>query len=251
MAKKPITATITPPVQGLQVASSESEKVLALMPDLTSRVDDLTIQTDEDYELADAVLGQINDLRKGWGKIWTVIQEKTIKPIRQGLEGLYEIDRRVEKPAEALAKRLRDKMTAYQREKLAIQQRQEQQEREERERLEREAERKRQQAEQAKTPQLRGRLESQATQLEEKATAVQSSGFYQTMPTGTRSAPRRGKKVEYTLDDLLVGIIEGDIPPSMITVNVADIMAQWKLDPEKVEKWPGVKIVDDVNVVGR
>lgn len=251
-SQKPITRAITPglPATSVSEARQSADKAMALVPTLQAKLEELVVQSDEDYQLADALLGQMNDLRKGWGGIWKRIQEKTIKPIRSGLEELYALDRHVDKPLEALATGIKAKMTGYQREKLRLQQAEDRRVQMERERLEREAEEKRKKAEQAATPQLRGRFEKQAEQLTQQALETYTEEPV-TLATGTSSALRREKKVVVDLANLLVGIIEGSIPEWAVEVQHQKILKMWKEDPEAVAKWPGVSIVEDINVVSR
>lgn len=258
MPKKSITAAITPslsPVSDSSITKTahvEADKALALVPTYQARVEALTVQSDEDYAIADAILGQINDLRKGWGGIWKRVQTKVVKPIRDGLEELYKLNRDVDGPLEALATGVRAKMTAYQREKLRLQQDQERRDREERERLEREAEEKRKKAEAAATPQLRGRFQAQAEQLETKAQQIEDAEPIE-LASGSSSSSRRQKAVELDAAMLMVGMIEGTVPMDLIDWESLkrDVLRRWKLDAETVESWPGVQIVDDINVVSR
>lgn len=249
---KSITRPITPAIPATSVSEAQqgANKAIALLPTYQAKVEELVVQSDDDYALADALLGQVNDLRKGWAGIWKRIQEKTIKPIRSGLEELYALDRGVDKPLEALATGIRAKMTGYQREKLRIQQAKEREEQERREQLQREAEEKRKKAEAAATPQLRSRFANQAAQLEVEVGRIDVFEPVQ-LATGTSSAPRREKKVAIDLANLLVGIIEGSVPEAAVVVQEQWILRQWKQDPDAVEKWPGVSIVEDINVVSR
>lgn len=258
-SRKPITRAITPGKTATSVpdlthtAKTKAGEALALLPTYQTRVEALVVESDEDYELADALLGQINDLRKGWDGIWKHVQEKAIKPIRQGLEVLYGLDRSVDKPLESLAQGVRAKMTEWTRRKLRAEQERDRAEQELQAQLAAQAEEKRQQAITAATPQMRGRLEAQAERLDEQAQSVATFDLPPLTPAAAHSVPRTVKVVTLDLPMFLVGIIEGTIPQSILPLDdiKAAVMRTWKQDPDEVATWHGVSIEDDINVVSK
>lgn len=239
----------TAPSTGLTRIDPEKVKAegLTIVSGVEARVQGLTITDSDDYLSADALLGFIQNARKTWkGKI-----EPAIRPIRQGLDALYELNRSMDRPLELAEAHVKRLMKDFKLEEA----RQLQAEKDERDRLEREklreAEERRRAAEQAATPQAKGRLLAQADRLEEVAQAIAEQPT-NTATAGSHSSDRRRKKVRIISHGaLLKGILDGYVPGDVVEVNQTRLNAYFKDDPEGMQAWPGVEVYDDIDIIGR
>lgn len=257
--KKRVAATTPTPevlpaepiARGRLQAMAEASKVQETTTALSAAVATLTITDDDDYQAADQLLGRIRDARKMWGNVWTRIQEKTIKPIRAGLEELYSLNRDVDTPAERLEERVKTAMRVYkldEQKRIADAQRARDAEEQ---RLLRLAEQKAEAETTAKTAAMRERLRLAREALEQQSIDV----ALQETPApvvGTRSGTRTKRAWRLkSIEDFCVGVAEGTIPVDCITlVNVA-INRYYKDNPELVESWPGMEGFDDIQIAGR
>jgi uncharacterized membrane protein YqiK len=244
------TAPTTTPKVNLDEARKEGQ---ALMQAIHPEVQELTVRTDDDYLVADAILGRIKKARK----TWTDRMEKVIRPIRQGLDELYALNRDVDKPLADLEEGVKGKMKAFKLEEARLLREADERKRQEEDRLRREAEEAQRKAEAAKTPQLRGRLEAQATRLVAQAEVVSQQDTPEPI-RGTSSTTRPQKRVRIKdLVHFLQGIVDGYVPEDCVNnPRVLDAMQPtlnnyFKDDPVGMEAWPGVEVYDDVQIVGR
>lgn len=231
--------------QGLVVAQVVSLKVEA---------DELTITDDKSYEYADALLGRARNAVKIWEPIWERIQDRTIKPQRQALESLYELNRDIEGPSLKIQQTLKEKMKVY---KLAearrIQKEQDDRDKEAA-RLIEEAKLKEKAIEEAKTPAMRERLRTALDDLTKKTEVV-----LMTAPSpkvmGFSSGTRKVKKARvgnweefatFLLDD------GGDIVMRDTFLRAIDEMINSRYRTDKtIEGVYGIEVYDDLDIVGR
>jgi hypothetical protein len=228
-------------------------EVLATLPILQQEVQELIVETPEQYAYADSLLGRVNASKRVWEPIWTRIYEKSIKPIREGLEELYQMNRDVEKPHTMLETLIKDKMKGYKLKELQRSQEADRQKKAEEQRLQREAEETQRRIEQAKTPQMRGKLAVQVQKIETQIQQVQEQPALEKV-AGV-SSTTRGKKVPRVTNVYLFcrGIAEGSIPVDCIEIKDSKLAAYYKEDPNTVAGWSelGVAIEDDIQIVGR
>lgn len=252
VAKIPVAAPA--PKSTTDEAREQAQEVLAIVPTLQQEVKELAIVDAGGYAYADTLLGRIRSQRKGWGAIWGRIQDKTIRPLRASLDGLYELNRDIDGPLEKLENAVKKTMKDFKTEEARqIAAANEEKERE-RIRLEQEAAEKAKQAEQARTPQLRGRLTNQAVQLQQQAATVAQ----QEAPTPvrgtsstTRTTPAWRLKDPSAIFDFLQDILDGKIPAEAILLNKQYIDSVFKSQPEVIMGWSGIELYDDIQVVGR
>lgn len=202
----------------------------------------------EDFAFADAQLGRVRQFRKQWGER----MERIIRPIRQGLDELYGLNREIDKPAEKLELVLKKQMGDY---KLA-EQRQIEAEQRERDEVARklreaseEAERK---AKAASTPQIRARFEHKAMDLAVEAAQVETAESDTVAAVSMNSSSRKVSKWRVTdMDAFVKGIVDGYIPVACVVVNKTETDIEFKIDREAFELWPGVQVYEEMEVRGR
>jgi hypothetical protein len=232
--------------------TAEHDKVVALIPTLRTEVEELTVADEGGYAYADSLLGRIDQQRKAWGAVWERLQERTIKPLRSALDGLYETNREIEKPLDQMREKVRDAMKGY---KLAEAKRLAEADaakRREEERLKREAEEATRKAQLAATPQMRGRLESQAAQKTAQAEIVAQREVAAPVigvSSSTRTIPKL-RIVDWA--QFLQAALEDETVASVIPQEATEAALNklWKVDKD-VALWPGVQKYDDVQIVGR
>lgn len=238
-------------------------EVMLVASSLKDEVTELTVTDAGSYAYADSLLGRVLSAKKTWAGIWGRIQEKTIKPIRSGLEGLYEMDREVSKPLVALETSVKKTMGDYKREEARQLQEAERARQAELARLQEEANERIRQAQLAATPQMKGRLTAAAARLQNEAAAVavqEAPEAVQGEHSGTRTVP--AWRI-VNLDAFLAavgGYHERDMtslptantpPPECVIINTVYINKLFKTSPEVVASWPGVEVFDDQKIVGR
>ena len=253
VAKKTTTSTkINPAVAATTPVKVNPEAVktdgLKIVQSLTAEAEDYgTISSPQEYEEADIVLGRIVKAEKAWEERMQGI----IRPMRAALEAIYALNREVTTPLGKLKASVKAAMLAFKQEEnrklLEAKQAREAEER----RLLEEAEAKRVAAEQAKTPQMRGRLQAQAERAEEQAAAVTQQE--EPLPTyATHASFRKVKKVRITdRAKFFRGVADGYIPEEAIEVKEKVLLDAYKSDPEGFAAFPGVEVYEDDQIVGR
>lgn len=236
------------PDKGSEQAKAEA---LAIIPTLRQEVTELQINGADDYLYADELLGRITGAQRVWFHVWDRIMEKTVKPIRQGLEGLYEMNREIDKPLETMAADVKARMRAYKQKELQDKLLAERAREEEQRRLEAEAQAKIDAAARASTPQMKGRLSAAAQKLMQQAQTVAVEETPEPV-RGVNSSERRVEKpAVVSIQEFCRGVADGVIPTNMVIVPIGDLNRAWKDNPDVVKEWPGVEIVVDVQLVRR
>lgn len=250
--KKATVIDVVPEVKGKAELVKTQQEVLTTGAEIKLEALEVrSIKTEVDYIKADAVLGKIRLARKTWGVVWDRILEKSIKPIREGLDELYALNRGVDGPLDLMETTIKQEMKAFKvRELEAINAAKRKQE-QEAARLQREAEEKERQAAAARTPQMRGKLTAAAEKLTTQAEAVKETPLR--MAVQTASSSTRSKKA-WRVDDMakfIAAVADGTLPEDALMVCKTSMDQYFKNDPEGMEVWPGVTVYDDVQIVGR
>lgn len=246
--------TVGPPKKlpaTLTAEPKEKGELMVLIPTLSTEVAELAVTTAEEYAYADSLLGRVQAARKTWAPIWGRIMEKSVKPIREGLEGLYQMNRDVDGPLEKLELAVKRPMKLFkENEARQIAEEQRRKDREQ-QRLIDEAEAKRRAAERAATPQMKGRLLAQAERQEEQAEVVERQEVAAPVQ-GDSSGTRKKRAVRVKeLHAMLKGICDGYVPDDCITVNQVKLNAYFREHGEDMGLWPGLETFDDIQIVGR
>lgn len=207
----------------------------------------LKINTATDYETADAILGRVRVARKTWGER----MERIIRPMRTALDEVYGLNREVDKPLAAVEETIKGKMKAFKLEEQRQIQAAQREQQEEADRLRREQEEKARLAETARTAQLRGKMAAQAERLTEKVAEVEARET--PAPVLVNSSSTRNKKIAKVTDVLAFcgGVSDGTIPHDVVAILAGPMAKHLKDSPEDVAQWPGVEVVDDIQIVGR
>lgn len=248
---KPEVLPAEPVVKGKSLALAEAHKVQVLIPTLKTEVNDLVVEDDASYQYADELLERIRQPRKLWKGIWTRIQEKTIKPIRAGLDELYALDRDVDRPLEALETSVKAKMRDFKLEEQRQLQAEQAARDREQQRLLNEARKKEEAEQNARTAAMREKLRLQREALEAQAAEVEEQAAPEPV-TAVHSAPRTKRAWRLkSIEDFCVGVAEGSIPAECIALVTPIINRYYKDNPEAVESWPGLEGFDDIQIAGR
>lgn len=207
--------------------------VTALVPSLKPSVVALAVIEDEDaYKIADGYFGQIKAARKEWAER----MEEIIRPIRDGLNKLYKLNRDVDKPLADLESVIEKPMKAFQLRDLRRKQEEIDQANEEAARIQRLLDK-------AKTPAKQQELTQQLEEVE---------SFRPESVRAENSAARPTRKVRITdLKAFAIGVGSGLIPEDCLIVHMPALNRYFKDEAEMVEGWPGVEGFDDVSIVSR
>lgn len=238
------TPVLTPVV--VEKAKVQAEG-LALISPLQRIVEELVVETADDYLQADQIFGRVKQARRTWGER----MERIIRPIRAGLDELYTLNREVDKPLAALESAVEVKMKAFKEIEAREISEAERKRFEEQEKLRREIEEKTRREEAARTNQMREKLAKARKESEEKLTTNQ----LQPEPEAVRgiSSSTRNRKIVRVVDKMafLTGIVEELVHISMVQVDQPTINKYFKENPTVVAEWPGIVIEDDIQIVGR
>ncbi len=224
----------------IQKAKTEG---LALIDPLREAVTAMVITTEDDYLVADAMLGRIQAARKRWtARIGLIID-----PLWEALKSGRELKNEVDKPLETLEGQVKAAMKSFKLEE----QRQIQAARDEEDRLRREADQKDIAVTQAKTAPMKARLELARQQLEDKADDASAKQI----PVAANASATRASKKWRVVDQaaFIKGLASGKIPAMAITINTVGINQIFKQQGghDIVAAYPGIEVFDDIDIVGR
>ena len=217
------------------------DEVTTMTLPVVRQVENLSVETAEDYALADVLLTRIAAARA----FVRIRIDNILKPAKETVKELNSFLHELDDPLEAREQDIRGKMKVYKQAEL---ERKWQADREA-ERLRQEAEEKQRLADAAKTKAMQTRLTNQATQLEVKA-AVAEASFQPTVAAGSGTRTVRVAGV-VDLKPFLQAVIAGEVPIDIISINTPIFNSYHRESPEIVEKWPGVRAWDDVRIVRR
>lgn len=211
------------------------------------------ITTPEELATADKLHHEVQQARKVWKlKMYgTKAAPGPIPAIRSGLDQLYALNREIDEPLGLLETTIERAMKGYH---LRIEQERLDRERERQEaedEAQREVERLAAKAQAAKPGSV---AQVKALELLEQAEAevVEAQMAVEEREQSEHTATKF-KKVP-TVSDVLAfcaAIGTGDIPADCIEVKGARLKAYYKEEPETVANFPGVTLIDDVEIIGR
>lgn len=213
---------------------------IALIGPLESAAARTTVENEDDYENADALLTRIAKTEKQWLERI----DPPINHIRQGLDMLYGLKNDVAKPLAALKVRIKGMMKDYKIEEQRRIQIAETARIAEIRRLEAEASAKNTAGANAKSQLYKNKLQQQQLEAAGHLRGIKVSG----------SLTRTTKKWRITdLSALMAHVLEGDNIDLMALVQVCEVQmnAYFKLQaPGAGKPWlPGVEVYEDIDIV--
>ena len=237
--------------------------------DLVIREANAIVITDQaSYTAADLVLFKIRSARKTVAALIEDRVDSIIKPIRTGLDKLYEARRALiadlDTPLETAEKTAKRKMAAFQDEERRRAEETARKKREEEARLERErqdAVRRQQEAEE-RAAQLKGAAGRRAAAEAEEARQRQAQIEQERQQVSATpvAVPIRGAGSRVTLvktweiTDMslfIAGVLSGEIPETVLQVSEVVMNEYWKADRGVVLSWSGVGLKEETRVGGR
>lgn len=246
--KRAAVSAVLPATTPQRLDKTREEGQALILP-LKETISTIDITGQDDYLQMDTALGRVRQARKQWGER----MERIIRPIRQGLEELYSLNREVDKPLEQLELLAKSKMRDFKLEEQRQLRAEEDARQAEARRLREEAEAAQRKAEAAKAPALKQKFDTAARVLESKADTVE---FEESVAPviGNQSSSRAVKKPRVVdLDKFLAGVVQGYVPKDCLKIEVrASVLTRYyQEDPDGFESWPGVEVVDDIQISGR
>lgn len=227
---------------------------MALITPLKADIQALTvIESDEQYQMADALFGRVKQARKQWKlrMYGTATKPGPIPLIRRGLDDLYQLNRDVDGPLAQLEAAIEQPMKQFMLAKFREQQEQERAKREAEEEAERTLQALLAKQDALKTPAAKERIQEQINEAEQSYIDVVSQPV-EDLPAAI-SSTAKAKKVPRVVDlsAFIKGIVSGDVPEDCVTVVASKLRDYFKEDPEAVAAMPGVVIEDDIQISGR
>ena len=238
--------------------------------DMVIREANAIVITDQtSYTAADLVLFKIRSARKTVAALIEDRVDSIIKPIRTGLDKLYEARRALiadlDTPLETAEKTAKRKMAAFQDEERRRAEETARKKREEEARLERErqdAVRAQREAEElaAISNSIRDRQIANLAAEEARQRQARIEQERQQVSAAPVAVPVRGAGSRVTLiktweiTDMslfIAGVLSGEIPETVLQVNEAVMDAYWKADRGVVLSWSGVGLKEGTRVGGR
>lgn len=216
-----------------------------LINPLKEQADELTVETAEDYTIADELLGRIRSARKVWeGKMETVLA-----PLRTAKTAADTLKREVDRPLMMLETDIKDKMLAFKREEQRLLDKARQEADAATQKLTRKIEETATRETNARTQQMRDRLTIQRETLEEELGEVMAETPVEVK--GTSSQVRKVKK--WRAPDVLAiakAIAAGTVPADVLQLNAVRVNAQMTQDASVVAAW-GFEVYEDLLIAGR
>lgn len=231
------------PVPEQNLVKARAEAITTIGP-LRGLADTLVIETEEDYIAADGDLQRISKARR-W---WDAKANEIISPARKVLDLLYDLRNEFSKPLEADEKTIKGKMVDFktrERNQLRIAEEKRQEDIRKTRELAEEKERK---AAAARTKPMQTKLAIQAAELQQVVAMQEVAGPAEEVKAEGSSV--RSKKVAQVKDlkAMLAGIISGEIPDDIISINQTELNTAYRLEAAIVAAWPGIEIVDEITI---
>lgn len=228
-----------------QQLSTELEIVKRETAPIISRTETLEVTDPQSYAVADSLLTKIVTTRK---TIKTRLS-KILDPLKEALKQAQSLLSEVDTPLSEAESTIRGSMKDYKLEEagqanLAARKREE-----EAAELRRQADLKKLAESKAKTQQMRDKLAAQRAELETKADVTEVAPA----PALVKAAgsTTRTVKVPIVIDEcaFIKAVASGLIPPDTLSFHMVNIKAHCKSRPDLVAKWPGLDIIDDIQIV--
>lgn len=253
------TGSGAPAVTSAVNLEREHQKGLALINPILKELEGLEVVDEPSYLEADAMLGKVRNSRKTWATIWSAIDTRIVKPLRESLDGAYAINREVDRPLEQAEKAIKLKMGAYKEaeaRQIAAADREREQEAE---RLQAEIEDAARKEDAAKSPVMKRRMAMQREILE-----GQQQEVIETVALPVIGSAATTRVVTYpvvvNLQQLAVALLVGTLSKkeSGMRARVIDaVNAVLKAEARTAERkaeiaaWPGCELKSETQIVGR
>ena len=231
------------PIPATEVARVRQEAA-ALSSPVLNTVKAISITNQATYDSADSALDVIRKTRKAVADKFGII----ISPLYQSLQLLYKWREEVDQPLEQGEKFVKTKMAEWHSTERKRKWEEEQAKEEEARKIREELSRKQARADAATRASVKTVLTKATTELTQQLVEVESRPEM-ALPTGGHSSSRVTKKA-VLVDKMafLKAVVAGEIPSEYVTV---DLLKAYRASPATVASWPGVKIEEEVKIVGR
>lgn len=231
--------TLTPQLnKELELVRQETAPVIA-------RAASLTVESAQDYAVADSFLTKLVDARK---RIKTRLA-KIIDPIKEALKEAQSLLKEADTPLEQSELLVRQRMRDFKLEEAQQARLEEQKRLDAAADLQRQADAKALAESKATTQQMKDKLAAQRADLEAQAT-VTAAAPAPTLAKAVGSTTRTIKvPVVKDMKVVLAAIVAGKIPLEVAEINFGVIRAHYRSLPSWVAKWPGIEMQDDIQIV--
>lgn len=238
-----------------QKAITETKKeVAALAAPVLHMLGSLKIVDADSYGKADTILSRIREARRGveakLSPIATPI-EKAFKEIQEARKAVKALHTELDSPLEQAEAQVKGLMRGYKIEEqrlIAEAEEEKSREAEKADKLLREALEK---ENNAKTAAMRVRLAQKRIEAEAAVEKVEEVAVAAPVKAASSSTRMISKWKVTDMKALLKAVVAGEIPEDMLLVNITVGNSYLKMARAEMEKWAGVEVWDDVQIVGR
>lgn len=233
---------------------------LSLIPPLQAETDLLKVDTEEDYHNADLLLTRIRTAKSTWldgstapAVKWRGIQA-IIKPIYDGLQGLYELRSLVSTPLDKMEETVKEGMKGYKKLEAARVAKEKAVKAEEDRKRQAKIDAEALKLANAKTVQAKTAIVGRQMALQAEQKAAKKDKPVAVKAAGSSSRTTK-KPVIKNFEEFVRGVLalkDGDlITLDLLQVNPAQFQHLWLSEPELMAQLPGVEIESDIVIAGR
>jgi hypothetical protein len=245
MSDQPTDLATLSPTELHEISTLKSD-YFALISKVTAPAISHTITTPDHYHAADAILASIQSTQKSVaGKL-----EEKVLPIRTRLNAWYGLRKSLLDELEMCEKAIKQKMAAYKLEEAWKEQKRARAEQEMIRKAAVEAEEALKQAAQAESAIDRAKAKAKAQQLVNAPATMAPPPSQPVRASRSTSVPTQSWKI-VDRDAFMRAVVDGTIPNEMVEIHTVNMNAMWRMNKGKVAGWPGVEVVDGVQIRGR
>lgn len=238
-----------------QKAITETKKeVAALAAPVLHMLGSLKIVDADSYGKADTILSRIREARKGvTAKLAPILSpiEKAFKEIKEARDAIKDLHSELDKPLEVAEGQVKSLMRSYKIEEQRLIEEFEEEKRMEAEKAESRLREALEKENNAKTAAMRVRLAQKRIEAEAAVEVIEEVAIAAPVKAASSSTRTIPKWKVTDIKALLKAVVAGQIPEDMLLVNITVGNSYLKVAREEMEKWPGIEVFNDVQIVGR
>lgn len=237
---RPVTKTTPAALVKVEVKGSK------LITPLRDAVEELTVTTEEEYQQADELLATIRQARRQWA----AEIEPVLTPLRLAKTAADALNRKIDVPLGELEASVKATMKDYKVQEAAEIAREQARIDAAQSKIQAQLEDTAARELAAKTKQMRERLATKRTHLEEQAEAVEAEA-----PVAIRAAHSSTRIISrwriVDMDAFIKGVVSGAIPKGVLMLDYAFMNKHHLTGRDSMAGWPGCELYDDTVIVGR
>lgn len=216
---------------------------------IITRIQTIQVTDQATYAQADAVLTRIREARKQI----TTEMDLILRPINESRNAVITLRHKLDDPLADGEATIKAQMKEWQQEQSRLALESVRRAQAEADQLRMEAERKQRAIEQAKTPQMKVRLQEQQAAIQQRAADVLVRPLV--APVQVAGSTTRKVKQVRVADSLTfmraAADPQSDVPTEILVVDMVALRKLYSATPDMVKAWPGIEEYEDIQIVGR